>query len=227
MEKTLFWWRVATIVAKVDHVVVYADAVEILCVHGAIQDAIYSAETVGMAFALKRKIYESLPVSVKRSVCLVSFSLLAGKAYRDTFRRGAWFDRASREELRQVQERELGEADKPKRYLTIVDGIVGGEGDGPVRPEPVASHLLVAGTNPACVDAVVGQLMGFDPQALPIVREAFAEHPLPIADCRLNETMVEDGREGRSAPIGELQGAVPGGFRPHFGWKSLAHGEED
>lgn len=62
-----------------------------------------------MPYSLKRKFYESLPVSIKRSVCLIPFSWWAGKAYRDTFDRGAWFDKASREELWRFQERELGE----------------------------------------------------------------------------------------------------------------------
>ena len=62
-----------------------------------------------MAFELKRSLYESLPVPVKRSICLIPFSWLAGKAYRDTYRRGDWFDRASRKDLRQYQERELGD----------------------------------------------------------------------------------------------------------------------
>lgn len=62
-----------------------------------------------MAFDLKRKIYESLPLPIKRSVCLIPFSCLAGKAYRSTYRRGDWFDRVSRMELRQYQERVLGE----------------------------------------------------------------------------------------------------------------------
>jgi len=33
---------------------------------------------------------------------------LAGKAYRDTYRRGAWFDRANQQELRQYQQQQLG-----------------------------------------------------------------------------------------------------------------------
>lgn len=107
------------------------------------------------------------------------------------------------------------------RYLAIVDGIVGGEGNGPLCPDPVESHLLVGGTNPACVDAVVARLMGFDPEALPIVRGAFAEHSLPIADCRLEEITVEDTGSWQRTPIAELREAIPGGFKPHFGWKIL------
>ncbi len=61
-----------------------------------------------MAFNLKRTLYESLPVPIKRSVCVVPFSWLAGKSYRATYSRGYWFDRASREQVQQYQEQELG-----------------------------------------------------------------------------------------------------------------------
>lgn len=61
-----------------------------------------------MAFELKRALYETLPVPIKRSVCILPFSWLAGKAYRVTFGRGQWFDRASHEEVRRYQEQELG-----------------------------------------------------------------------------------------------------------------------
>ena len=61
-----------------------------------------------MSFEWKRSLYESLPVPVKRSICMVPFSWLAGKAYRETYKRGEWFDQASREELQRYQEQALG-----------------------------------------------------------------------------------------------------------------------
>ena len=61
-----------------------------------------------MAFPLKRRIYESLPLWLKRSVHLVPFSLLAGRAYRRTLARDQRFDRASRDEIRSYQARHLG-----------------------------------------------------------------------------------------------------------------------
>ena len=60
-----------------------------------------------MTFSLKRTIYESLPSSIKRSVRLVPFSVLAGKSYRKTLSRGIWIDRLKKEELLQYQEVEL------------------------------------------------------------------------------------------------------------------------
>ncbi|MGB5231163.1 MAG: hypothetical protein WBN83_06545 [Desulfoprunum sp.] len=62
-----------------------------------------------MAFNLKRRLYESLPVAVKRSVCLVPFPWLAGRAYRTVYQHRLWFDRADHAELRAWQERELGQ----------------------------------------------------------------------------------------------------------------------
>jgi len=107
------------------------------------------------------------------------------------------------------------------RYLAIVDGIVGGEGNGPLCPDPVPSNVLVSGTNPAVVDAVVGKLMGFSPDALPIIKNAFETHRWPIADCQLDEILVEDGRCGEQVALDDLEPALPQGFRPHFGWNYL------
>lgn len=61
-----------------------------------------------MAFELKRTIYEALPVALKRSVCSIPFSWLAGKDYRAAYQRGNWFDKANKKELQLYQERELG-----------------------------------------------------------------------------------------------------------------------
>ncbi len=115
----------------------------------------------------------------------------------------------------------LREAGERKPYLAIVDGIIGGEGNGPLAPDPVKSNVIIIGTDPAAVDAVACKLMGFDPMMVPIVREAFAPHRWPIATCRMKEIEVQDDRVGRVIGLDEVQPAVPGGFRPHFGWPGL------
>lgn len=113
------------------------------------------------------------------------------------------------------------EANQAKGYLAIVDGIVGGEGNGPLCPDEVRSGVLVAGTNPAAVDAVCARLMGFDPREVPIVARAFAPHRWPIADTTLEDLQVFDERCGESVLLDDIQPCVPGGFEPHFGWKNL------
>jgi phenylacetate-coenzyme A ligase PaaK-like adenylate-forming protein len=61
-----------------------------------------------MAFQLKRAIYESAPLWIKRGIGLLPFSWVAGKAYREFFSRNIWFDKASRQDLLSYQEKLLG-----------------------------------------------------------------------------------------------------------------------
>jgi phenylacetate-CoA ligase len=59
-------------------------------------------------FSLKRQIYERTPSWVARTICMLPFPALAGRAYRTTVARGEAIDRASRAELRSWQEESLG-----------------------------------------------------------------------------------------------------------------------
>ena len=56
------------------------------------------------------------------------------------------------------------------RTFSVVDGIVGGEGNGPLAPDPVRAGVLVAGEDLLAVDAVAMRLTGFDAQRLPLYR---------------------------------------------------------
>ena len=113
------------------------------------------------------------------------------------------------------------EAPRAKHYLAIVDGIVGGEGNGPLSPVAVDSGVLLAGTNPAEVDAAACRLMGFDPARVPIVKHAFDEHRWPIAATSLDSVTVADSRAGSDIPLSEVAPAKAGGFEAHFGWTIL------
>ncbi|HEX8088716.1 MAG TPA: DUF362 domain-containing protein [Blastocatellia bacterium] len=54
-------------------------------------------------------------------------------------------------------------AEPQRRYLSVIDGVVGGEGEGPLHPEAYESGVVLAGLNPLAVDWVGTRLMGFDP----------------------------------------------------------------
>jgi uncharacterized protein (DUF362 family) len=66
-----------------------------------------------------------------------------------------------------------------RRYLTLVDGIVAGEGEGPLGATPVAAGLLVGGFDPALVDVTAARAMGFDPAKIVMIREALGGKLLP------------------------------------------------
>lgn len=88
---------------------------------------------------------------------------------------------------------------KPLRYLTIIDGIIAGEGNGPMEADAKPCGVLVAGLNPVAADYAATRLMGFDWQKVASVREGFALTGFTPADveCELGETFR---------------------FKPHFGW---------
>jgi uncharacterized protein (DUF362 family) len=49
-----------------------------------------------------------------------------------------------------------------RKYISIIDGIISGEGNGPMRPDPVNHGFLIAGFNPGLVDILATTSMGFD-----------------------------------------------------------------
>jgi uncharacterized protein (DUF362 family) len=56
--------------------------------------------------------------------------------------------------------------------FNIVDGIVGMEGDGPIRGDARASGVLVFGSDPVAVDATAARLMMVEPNRVTYLREA-------------------------------------------------------
>jgi uncharacterized protein (DUF362 family) len=107
-----------------------------------------------------------------------------------------------------------------RRVVHLVDAIVAGQGDGPLSPQPLPLGLLFAGNNAACVDWFGAQLLGYDPQLLPIVREAFGRFHWPIATCRPDEiTLSGDWGTGKLGEV--IDDQTPPVIHP-FGWRDAA-----
>lgn len=62
-----------------------------------------------------------------------------------------------------------------KADLTIIDAIIGMEGQGPHAGTPVEMNLIIAGTDTVATDAVTAYIMGFEPIEIPAVRCAASE----------------------------------------------------
>lgn len=58
----------------------------------------------------------------------------------------------------------------PQRsYFTIVDGIIAGEGEGPMEPDAKQLNILIGGANPVAVDTVIASIIGFDYKKIPLI----------------------------------------------------------
>jgi uncharacterized protein (DUF362 family) len=84
--------------------------------------------------------------------------------FRKVKKRGAWSGNDTI--WRMVADLHTGISRGPKRFFSVVDGILGGEGDGPFCPEPNHSRVLIAGTDFLETDIVASRLMGFRVEAI-------------------------------------------------------------
>lgn len=105
---------------------------------------------------------------------------------------------------------------KPLRYLAIVDGIIGGDGNGPMSADPIASGVLIAGINPLSVDCAASRVMGFDWRKIRMLCQAFAIKKLKLADFQGSEICYRSTGESQDRSLDSFVPFVC--FRPHFGW---------
>jgi hypothetical protein len=59
-----------------------------------------------------------------------------------------------------------------RSYLSLVDGIVAGEGNGPVKPTTRPAGILASSIDPIAVDSVLTWIMGFDPARIRLIEGA-------------------------------------------------------
>jgi uncharacterized protein DUF362 len=109
--------------------------------------------------------------------------------------------------------------DRPvRRFLSLVDGIVAGEGNGPLDPIPRPAGVVLAGSNPVAVDLACARLMGFDYCKIPMLNRALERHSLPLVDFAYEDIRIHSDDPVFDSRLADLQGPLLG-FKPHFGWR--------
>jgi uncharacterized protein (DUF362 family) len=105
-----------------------------------------------------------------------------------------------------------------RRAVSLVDGLVAGEGNGPEAPDPVRAGVIVAGTDFVAVDIVATTLMGFDYLKVPHLSHALDPHPLPLTSVDVEQLTVESNVGEWNRNLWEIDPSTTFSFRPHFGW---------
>jgi uncharacterized protein (DUF362 family) len=114
------------------------------------------------------------------------------------------------------------DAPEPVRIvLTIVDGVVAGECEGPLAPVDVPLGVVLAGTDPIAVDLVAVRLIGFDERKLETLRGPMEDVGPRItavrsaSDVRVGE-IERGGSRVEDRSLDEI--AWTRAFVPHPGW---------
>ena len=106
--------------------------------------------------------------------------------------------------------------------LTVIDGVVAGEGEGPLAPLDVPLGVVLAATDPIALDLAAVRLMGFDEERLPKLREPMRDTGLRVtavrspADVEVCEVDPSGFGEQRRS-LDEIEARRP--FAPHSGWR--------
>ena len=106
-----------------------------------------------------------------------------------------------------------------RRMFCLVDGVIGGDGQGPLAPDPVASGCVVAGVNPLAVDMAATRLMGFDVEKI----RQLGIRSLPDWDFGVRTPrdlqIAVDGQPVEAERFFSPAWSPPvPAFRPHPGW---------
>lgn len=103
-----------------------------------------------------------------------------------------------------------------RRYFSVIDGIIGGMEEGPLKPRPHNSGLIVAGFNPVAVDMLCTRIMGFDIRRIPNIMRAAGRDWLPLGPFGVEDLLISSNLE-RWKQI--FTGNDPGlRYTPSKGW---------
>jgi len=109
-----------------------------------------------------------------------------------------------------------GRRTAPLRYLAIVDGIIAGEGNGPMSPDAKPCGVILAGAHPVAVDIAAATLMGFDWRKLRLLTGAFAMQQLNFVPFTSGEIEIVSDCAAWTGSLDRMTDVFT--FRPHFGW---------
>ena len=101
---------------------------------------------------------------------------------------------------------------RPMRFLSVIDGIRGGDTDGPHFPCPVSPGVIITGEDLLATDLAAVRLMDYDDSEIQYLRHLEAQTPrrvrilsadFPLADIRERETPLL-------------------GYRPPYRWENIS-----
>ncbi len=105
---------------------------------------------------------------------------------------------------------------KQRNVFYIVDSVVGGEKDGPLKPDNKFVGLLAGGKNPVLIDIVISKLIGFDYKKIPSISKAIENNSIGLSKLYIDGLTV--CLNGNNLKFSDLETVTR--FEPSMGWKN-------
>lgn len=153
------------------------------------------------------------------------------KPFKDTYFEGSWYGNETLPRTITDLNKIIFYADKngimrdelQRKMLILVDGILAGEGNGPIEPLAKKCGILMAGFNPVSIDYVCPFIMGFDHKKIPIFKYVFKPKKYKIFNGKVEDIKVI--LNGKIMDEKDLYKVLNHHFIPNPGW--IGHIEYD
>lgn len=164
------------------------------------------------------------------ATALKKLSLIAGD---DPYEEGSWYGNDTIWRMVLDLNRALIYADREgvmqetpqRKCFSVVDGILAGEGEGPMEPDARLCGVLLAGRNPVAIDAVLATMIGFNYRKIPIIANGFSVNDWPLVSFNAEDIMVVSrDSQWNMLPVGFFCDALR--FKPPSGWIGHVEFEE-
>jgi uncharacterized protein (DUF362 family) len=104
-----------------------------------------------------------------------------------------------------------------RNHLVMIDGIVSGEGEGPVYPVGRHTGVVMFGSDPVWTDYACALVMQFDPSTIPLIARAATPMRYPATGNSIDD--VHFVLNGEAAGASELADVLDTPFTPPKGWR--------
>ncbi len=106
-----------------------------------------------------------------------------------------------------------------RKVFAVIDGIIGGENNGPLLPEAKRAGVVIAGCNPLAVDIVSTRLMGLDWRKLKWIDDLLCSERFGCFVREVREIKIASNQSDFENMFEHNERLL--GFKPHPGWQEF------
>jgi len=157
----------------------------------------------------------------------VLFKTQKVKPFKDPYLEGSWYGNQTLPRTICDLNRAILYADKngnlcaeaQRKLLYLVDGIICGEGEGPMHATSKECNMILWGLNSFAIDCVVAKIMGFDAQKIYFLKLAQTIKQFPIIDFEPEDVFVSTNNDIKPVLLTNAINLPVFNFVPTSGWQ--------
>ena len=110
---------------------------------------------------------------------------------------------------------------KQRKFFSVIDGIIGGERDGPLNPSKKKSVIIVVGEEILLNDLIATKIMGFEYKEIPLLKNALLLKSFPLIEKNYEDKIriISNDNDLHNNNLRNLNLNL--NYIPSIGWKFI------